>query len=597
MRKIFVSLTFTFLVVAAMATTCEVPLLQNVYGRKAVTSLNGEWKYIIDQQEMGYYGYRRDPIPWGFFNDKKATNPSDLVEYDFDMARRMDIPGDWNTADSQLFFYEGNVWLRKTFNFQPKKDKRVLLYFGAVNYHSIVFINGKEAGQHTGGFTPFNFDITHLLKDGKNSLVVKADNKRHIDNVPTQVFDWWNYGGITRDVMLVEVGETYLADYSIRLTKGNSRSIDVAVQLNDGKAGETVTMAIPELKVSATLTTDALGRASAAIKARPELWSPESPKLYEVVLVHRGDTTRDEIGFRTIEAKGRQILLNGKPVFLKGACMHDETPFRQGRIRNAEEARTLLQWAKQMGCNFLRLAHYPHNELTVREAERMGIMLWEEIPCYWAISWDNEQTYKNAETQLTEMISRDKNRAATVIWSVANETPHGDSRDRFLSRLIECVRRHDDSRLVSLAMEVLSAKDYVNRLKDNLHSLVDVVSFNQYVGWYRDVHDAPKMKWVIPYEKPIIVTEFGGGALANCHGPKEQRWTEEFQEELYRQNLAMLSKIEGLSGLAPWCLVDFRSPRRPLDGVQDYFNRKGLISEKGERKKAFYVLREYYKGI
>lgn len=189
MNKLLVIVTFVFQVVAATATTREIPLLQNVYGRSSVTSLNGEWSYIIDQQEMGYYGYRRNPIAWGFFNDKKAKKPSDLVEYDFDRARKMDIPGDWNTADNQLFFYEGNVWFRKKFRFTPKDGKRTLLYFGAVNYHSIVFVNGKEVGQHTGGFTPFNFDITDLMKDGENSLVVKVDNKRHIDNVPTQVFD------------------------------------------------------------------------------------------------------------------------------------------------------------------------------------------------------------------------------------------------------------------------------------------------------------------------------------------------------------------------------------------------------------------------
>lgn len=400
MNKLLVIVTFVFQVVAATATTREIPLLQNVYGRSSVTSLNGEWSYIIDQQEMGYYGYRRNPIAWGFFNDKKAKKPSDLVEYDFDRARKMDIPGDWNTADNQLFFYEGNVWFRKKFRFTPKDGKRTLLYFGAVNYHSIVFVNGKEVGQHTGGFTPFNFDITDLMKDGENSLVVKVDNKRHIDNVPTQVFDWWNYGGITRDVMLVEVGDTYLSDYSVRLSKETNRAIDVTIQLNSKKVGEEVTVTIPELKVCTRLTTDTNGSATATIKAHPTLWSPENPKLYDCQIIHKTDITRDEIGFRTIETRGKQILLNGKPIFLKGACMHDEIPYRQGRIRNAAEAHILLDWAKQMGCNFLRLAHYPHNELTIREAERMGIMLWEEIPCYWAISWDNADTYANAEAQL-----------------------------------------------------------------------------------------------------------------------------------------------------------------------------------------------------
>ena len=121
-----------------------------------------------------------------------------------------------------------------------------------------------------------------------------------------------------------------------------------------------------------------------------------------------------------------------------------------------------------------------------------------------------------------------------------------------------------------------------------------MVSFNQYIGWYRDVNDAPKMRWEIPYDKPVIISEFGGGAKAGYHGDKEQRWTEEFQENLYRENLAMLEKIDGLAGTCPWVLKDFRSPRRPLPGIQDDFNRKGLVSDQGQRKKAFYVMRDWY---
>ena len=147
-----------------------------------------------------------------------------------------------------------------------------------------------------------------------------------------------------------------------------------------------------------------------------------------------------------------------------------------------------------------------------------------------------------------------------------------------------------------MAMEVTSASNYHNKLQDNMNTYVDVVSFNQYIGWYRDVNDAPKMTWEIPYDKPVIVSEFGGGAKYGLHGAKNQRWTEEFQENLYKENTAMLDKVEGLAGTTPWILKDFRSPRRVLTGIQDYYNRKGLFSDKGEKKKAFYVLRDWYKS-
>ena len=152
----------------------------------------------------------------------------------------------------------------------------------------------------------------------------------------------------------------------------------------------------------------------------------------------------------------------------------------------------------------------------------------------------------------------------------------------------------DSTRLISMAMEVTGSANYVNHLRDNMHEYVDVVSFNQYIGWYRDVNDAPKMKWDIPYNKPVIISEFGGGAKYGLHGAKNQRWTEEFQENLYRENVAMLDKIDGLAGTSPWILKDFRSPRRMLSGIQDFYNMKGLVSDRGEKKKAFYVMKEWY---
>ena len=471
-----------------------------------------------------------------------------------------------------------------------------MLYFGAVNYDCRVWVNGKEAGHHVGGFTPFNFDISDLLREGENVVIVKVDNKRHAEDVPTQIFDWWNYGGITRDVKLVKVSPVYLEDYNLQLTSLEGRQISFSVKLNKPEANHTVTLTIPELKIKKTLTTAADGTAAISMKAKPQLWSPDNPKRYQVEITLDNSTIADSIGFRKIETRDKQILLNGQPIFLKGISIHEEKPNGGGRANSPEDARTLLSWAKELGCNFVRLAHYPHNEYMVREAERMGILVWSEIPCYWTIAWTNPATLDNARQQLTDMIRRDHNRANVIIWSIANETPHSAQRDAFLGTLAKHARSLDDTRLISMAMEVTGASNYVNRLNDNMNEYVDVVSFNQYIGWYRDVNDAPKMTWEIPYNKPVIISEFGGGARYGYHGAKNQRWTEEFQENLYRENTAMLDKIDGLSGTTPWILKDFRSPRRVLPGVQDYYNRKGLFSDKGERKLAFYVLQHWYEG-
>ena len=589
-------LLFTMAVMALAgmnAVAQEVPQVANVMARQT-TSLNGQWNYIVDVQEEGYYDYRMNPTRWGFFRNAKPQRPEDLIEYDFDKAPTMKVPGDWCTQDQRLFFYEGTVWFKKSFQVSKPSDHRKLLYFGAVNYDCRVWVNGHEAGHHVGGFTPFNYDVTDWLKEGENVVIVKVDNKRKAEAVPTQIFDWWNYGGITRDVLLVDVEPVYVENYSLQLASLEGRRLSFSVRLNKAEAGRQVTLNIPELKIKKTLTTDADGVATINMKAKPQLWSPENPKLYKVEIGCGQTTLSDEIGFRTISTRGKQLLLNGQPIFLKGISIHEEKPFGGGRANCTEDAHTLLSWAKELDCNFVRLAHYPHNEYAIREAERMGMLVWSEIPCYWTIAWSNKDTYANAQRQLTDMIRRDQNRANVIIWSIANETPHSAQRDQFLGNLAQYARSLDSTRLISMAMEVTGASNYKNRLQDNMNKYVDVVSFNQYIGWYRDVNDAPKMEWEIPYDKPVIVSEFGGGAKYGLHGAKNQRWTEEFQENLYIENLAMLEKIDGLAGMTPWILKDFRSPRRVLDGIQDYYNRKGVVSDKGEKKKAFFVLKQWY---
>ncbi len=597
MKKRFTSLV---LIAASLLTiqAQQVPQVGNILGRN-ISSLNGKWHYIVDVQEEGYYDYRMNPTQNGFFRNAKPQRPEDLIEYDFDKAEEMPVPSDWNTRDERLFFYEGTVWFYRKFNVEKsalKEGRRKLLYFGAVNYDAHVYVNGRHMGHHIGGFTPFNFDVTNQLKEGENFVIVKVDNKRHAEDVPTQIFDWWNYGGITRDVLLVDVPATYVENYSLQLLSLEGRQLGFTVKLNKAEAGQKVTLRIPELKLEKNITTSDNGTATTFMKAKPQLWCPNNPKLYKVEITMNGETITDEIGFRKIETRGKQILLNGEPIFLKGISIHEEKPYGGGRANCTEDAHTLLSWAKELGCNFVRLAHYPHNEYAVREAERMGIMVWSEIPVYWTIAWKNFATYQNAEAQLHDMIARDHNRANVIIWSIANETPHSPERDQFLGRLATYARSQDSTRLISMAMEVTGASNYHNKLQDNMNKYVDVVSFNQYIGWYRDVNDAPKMTWEIPYNKPVIISEFGGGARAGLHGEKNQRWTEEFQENLYRENTAMLDKIDGLAGTTPWILKDFRSPRRVLTGIQDYYNRKGLVSDQGEKKLAFDVLKKWYEG-
>lgn len=593
MKKLFFTFVAFCLVVSAYANENLHPLITNVPNRTA-KSLNGQWDYIIDRYEVGYYDYRLQPGKWGFFKDQKPKSESDLVEYSFGKSKKMFIPGDWNTADQELKYYEGTVWFRKTFDFSPEENERYFLYFGAVNYEALVYLNGEYIGSHKGGFTPFNFEVTGKLKDGHNFVVVKVDNTRHKDEVPTVNTDWWNYGGITRDVLILEEPETFVRDFSVSLSDGKYNEISGWVQLDGTDLQTPVKVSVPELEEEVTISPDEEGKGTFSLKARPDLWSPQNPRLYDISISVAGNSMNEQVAFRHVEAVGNRVHLNGEPLFLRGICIHEEAPFRAGRFNSPAEAHTLLSWAKEMNANFVRLAHYPHNEYMVREAEKMGILVWSEIPVYWTISFTNEETLQNAQNQLEEMITRDKNRGAIIIWSLANETPVSDERNRFLTKLVQHARKLDDSRLISMAMEKEYHDAYTPAINDPLIDIVDVVSFNTYIGWYDGLPEkCAKMNWQLPDNKPVVISEFGGGALQGYHGTKNQRWTEEFQEELYIQNVAMFDKMD-LAGTAPWILMDFMSPRRMLPEIQDGWNRKGLISDQGIKKKAFFIMKEWY---
>lgn len=583
---------------AAAGEDAPAPLIVHVAARDGM-SLDGEWRTIVDPYENGYYDYRRKPLrdDASYFADADFDRDrTRLVEYNFNTDRTLHVPGDWNTQRDELYYYEGTVWYRRHFDYAPRPGRRVFLCFGAANYEAVAGLNGRKIGRHEGGYTPFNFEITDRVRAGRNSLVVKVDNRRRADAVPTLNSDWWNYGGLTRSVRIVETPETFIRDWFVQLAPGDRTTIAGWVRLDGPEPVQRVTVRIPELKLSVRVETDSTGYGAFAVKARPEYWSPETPKLYDVAIAARTDTIADRIGFRTIETRGTKILLNGREIFCRGVSIHEEMPYgASGRAFSEEQARILLGWAREMGCNFVRLAHYPHHEAMVRVAEELGLMVWSEIPVYWTIQWDNPATYANAEAQLTEMITRDRNRANVVVWSVANETPHGAARLRFLRGLIDRARALDPTRLVSAAMEKTRLEPELLTVRDELAEWVDLISFNQYVGWYDgDWEKCDRVAWTFPYDKPVFISEFGGGAVYGRHGAATERFTEEYMEELYRRSIGMLRRMPGLAGTTPWVLKDFRSPRRQLPGIQDDFNRKGLVSDQGGRKKAFYVMRAWY---
>lgn len=569
-------------------------LLVNVYGRQ-YTLLNGKWNAIIDPYQQG----RKTAI----YRNRALKDKADFKEYAFEGGLRLNVPSDWNSQIPELKYYEGTMWYARKFEINKKSDENLFLYFGAVNYRCRVYLNGTLIGSHEGGFTPFQFNVTNVVKEGGNFLAVEVDNTRTADAIPALSFDWWNYGGITRDVMLVHTPKNYIRDYFIQLDKYDSDRIHAEVQLSAQNAGQLVKIEIPELKIANKVFTDGTGLAKATFRVRNlERWSPQTPKLYQVIVSSEVDEVKENIGFRNLYVKNTQIYLNDSPVFMKSIGLHEEISQRQGRAYSEQDAIALLSEAKGLGVNMIRLAHYPQNEYIVRLAEQMGFMLWEEIPVWQGIDFKDSSTRLKAQRMYTEMLLRDRNRCALTFWGVANETAPSESRNAFLKSLVELCHKMDTTRLITAAFDLpkLNSETNAFEMEDDFIENLDVVSINKYMGWYHRWPMSPsEIRWNVALDKPLIFSEFGGEALYGQSGDSTvtSSWSEEYQEKLYRDNLEMFKYIPNLAGISPWILFDFRSPYRFHPTNQEGWNRKGLISDQGYRKKAWYVMKEYYESI
>lgn len=594
---------------AATAQAVAGPTLVSADMRPSV-DLDGAWTWSIDPYRTGLKNFHGDaPSPSARrYADLDATeamrhDPKALYEFDMDRAPVVHLPQSFLTYSPQMRYYSGLVWNQRRFTAHLPGGQRAFLRFGAVDYHAYVYLNGKFVGEHEGGFTPFSFEVTKLLRDGDNRLTVGADSARTAADVPPPSTDWENYGGITRPVSLIFTPQTYIDDAWVRLTR--DRRIAVTMKLNGpAAANAAVRVVVPGLRFALAGRTGADGSwtASAAVPGALKRWSPENPTLYDVRFSSDDDVLNDRVGFRTIEVRGHDIFLNGKPIFLRGISIHaEEFGDDPTRAITPAAAHALLSEAKLgLHANYVRLAHYPHPETMLRAADELGLLVWSEIPVYWVVDFTNPQTLKTALQMQTESILRDRDRASIIIWSVGNETPVSDARNTFLRALIANAHRLDDTRLVSVAL-LASRKGNIQTIDDPIAPDLDVLAANTYSGWYSPdpLSTLPSMQWREPVDKPLIFSELGAGALAGYHDDpaNPHKFSEEFQAEFYRQTLAEASNVPFLRGMSPWILKDFRSPNRQHPIYQQGWNRKGLESETGQRKEAFGVLANYYSSL
>jgi beta-glucuronidase len=601
-------LALAFLVAPALADTLRPPLL--LTGQRAdVQDLSGRWTYSKDYYRTGL----TDINGWVAKSRMQRHRDVDIAaeearpgpgffEFDLDRGPAMQIPGAWNAAEPELRWYDGLIWFQRRFDVAaPKAGERSFLRFEGVNYRAHVYLNGKEVGRHEGGFTPFVLEVTDALRAQGNRLVVGVDSRHDAQSIPGEITDWDLYGGITRPVKLIRTPATFIDDATLRLT--DAGRLVGSVQLNGAQAaGQAVTLQIDGLNLTTQATAGANGEARFDIAAPATLkrWSPESPQLYAVRFAAGTDAVNDRIGFRTLAVRGADILLNGKPVQLRGVSIHEEELGSNPARRMTESAaRALLSEVKHgLNGNYVRLSHYPHNETMLRAADELGLIVWSEIPVYWTVDWDNPAVLLKARRMQAEAIYRDRNRAALALWSIGNETPVADNRTRFHAALAATVRELDPSRLISAAL-LVQREGYTVKIADPLLPHLDVMAVNTYAGWYGNdtLADLAKVRWDLPTDKPLVISEFGADALAGHHdlGAEPRKWSEEFQAAYYRATLKMLGGIPNLRGLSPWVLKDFRSPRREHPVFQSGWNRKGLISETGQRKQAFDVMAEHYR--
>ena len=557
-------------------------------GGRTVESLNGEWHFTLDLFDEGLRQkwYADTPMP-------ASTWPKPR-DYDAGQGETLSVPSCWSMQRPEWRHFERGGWYTRILQHVPDTSRpRTVLRIGGANYQARIFLNGIFLGTHLGGSTPFCVELTSHLQPGPNRLQVQVDNRRERQRVPMNHFDWFNHGGIYREVELLQLPDVYIRDASVQLIPDGSFS-NLVVDISLSAAVDAVvTLEIPELDLLAGIAITA-GKARCEISAQLQLWSPANPHLYAVKFRLGQDEIAEAIGFREIRTQGQSILLNGQPLYLKGICVHEDD-VKLGKVSTEADVRQRFADARELGCNFLRLSHYPHHEHVARIADELGFLLWEEIPVYWAIDFNNPVTLIDASNQMLELVRRDRNRASVIMWGVGNENEDSDARLHFMRHLATITKAADPTRLVGAACLINREKFCI---EDRLTDHIDVIGINEYFGWYEpDFSGLKRLLGSSTPDKPVIISETGADAKAGHHGRPDEFFTEECQAHVYEQQIAYLAEAPYVCGLTPWLLYDFRSERRQTVFNQG-FNRKGLIAEdKKTRKSAFSVLARHYNGM
>ena len=580
--------------------------------------LDGLWDFTFDPQSRGVTEqWWRDQLP---------------------AARPMPVPASYNdlVVDRGEREHVGDVWYQTQVVAPPAvPGRRTVLRFDAATHRAEVWVNDTRVGTHEGGYTPFEFDISALVS-GLDSLrlTVRVDNRLTMHSIPPGIVsvgddgrrqqsyfhDFFNYAGLSRSVWLLSTPARHIADIVVRTDLGTGCGV---VHYEAEIAGTGLDISDPRSDQTTVILRDAtgasVGTSSGAIGSLTvdgaELWSPENPYLYTLEVRHESGTDVDvysiPVGIRTIHVDGARLLLNGKPIYLRGFGMHEDAAWRGKGHDDVRMARdfALLRW---IGANSFRTSHYPYAEEVLDLADRLGFLVIDETAAVGLnlalnserVHVEDTRTFRpgavddtTLETHLAairELIARDKNHPSVVMWSVANEPDTTEPASRpYFTALAQLVRDLDDTRPVGFANVGLSTPDV-----DQVTDLFDVILLNRYFGWYVDSGDLITAErrledelrlWASRYNKPIVITEFGADALAGLHSLPAQMWSEEFQQQLVSTYLDVFARAENVVGEHVWSFADFAT----MQGANRVIgNRKGIFTREREPKAVAYLLRE-----
>ena len=575
--------------------------------------LDGPWYFRLDRSNVGLRrGYARSSQSLG------AWTP-------------ITVPYAWNATDESTASMRGTIgWYRKDFRApSASKGTNWIVRFESVNYKATVYLNGHLLGRHEGGYIPFEFDLGRFLKRGRNTLVVRADSRRNLESMPILKITstglpssgWWNYGGILREVYLRRVGKVDLQELLARpLLPCRACAASVLVRatvrnMTSKKQKVAVRASVGSQRVSLPSVTLGPHQVSAVANKvgirNPRLWEPGSPNLYNVSAAAIAGKRESagwsaQIGIRSIRVNGSgRVLLNGEPIMLRGASFHEED-VTVGAALTPDMRAGIWKELTDLGANFTR-AHYPLHPWFLEQADRDGILVWDEIPMY---QTPNSVTAKQsmrskALRYLRDTVARDENHPSVLTWAIGNEMPTrvGTGQQRYIREAASLLRRIDPTRL-----RALDYAGYPSALPSSTYHVLDALGVNCYFGWYPgpggQIDDraelGPFLDQVHRYypTTALFVTEFG--AEANRDGPFDEKGTSSFQRQLIEDHLAVYDSKPFVNGALIWALRDFRV-RPQWDGgnpkPQYPLNQKGLDDPFGKPKPAFFAAQRMFAEI